>query len=92
LREAGFSVRTVLGEDADDALRRAGGRPLGVVAVGTGNDFARALGPPVQDPGAAGRPAAEVLKGGEIREVDLGRVGQKWFGNRPRVRVRLAGQ
>lgn len=109
LREAGFAVRTVLGEDAGDALRRArqavqGGTgaliavggdgmvslalqavagtrtPLGVVAVETGNDFARALGLPVREPGAAGRVTAEALKGGEIREVDLGRVGEKWFG------------
>lgn len=110
LRDAGFSVRTVLGEDADDALRRAreavaGGTgaliavggdgmmslalqavagtmtPLGVVAVGTGNDFARALGLPIRDPAAAGRLAAEALKGGRVREIDLGRVGERWFGS-----------
>ncbi|MCX5344650.1 diacylglycerol kinase [Streptomyces atratus] len=110
LRDAGFSVRTVLGEDADDALRRAreavaGGTgaliavggdgmmslalqavagtmtPLGVVAVGTGNDFARALGMPIRDPAAAGRLAAEALKGGTVREIDLGRVGERWFGS-----------
>ncbi|MFE9726231.1 diacylglycerol kinase [Streptomyces sp. NPDC005794] len=110
LRDAGFSVRTVLGEDADDALRRAreavaagtgaliavGGdgmmslalqavagtsTPLGVVAVGTGNDFARALGLPVRDPAAAGRLAAEALKAGTVRAIDLGRVGERWFGS-----------
>ncbi|MFE6665524.1 diacylglycerol kinase [Streptomyces sp. NPDC057697] len=110
LRDAGFSVRTVLGEDADDALRRAreavaGGTgaliavggdgmmslalqavagttiPLGVVAVGTGNDFARALGLPIRDPAAAGRLAAQALKGGTAREIDLGRVGERWFGS-----------
>lgn len=110
LRDAGFSVRTVLGEDADDALRRAreavaGGTgaliavggdgmmslalqavagtltPLGVVAVGTGNDFARALGMPIRDPAAAGQLAAEALKGGAVREIDLGRVGERWFGS-----------
>ncbi|HEY9331623.1 MAG TPA: diacylglycerol kinase [Streptomyces sp.] len=110
LRDAGFSVRTVLGEDADDALRRAreavaGGTgaliavggdgmmslalqavagtltPLGVVAVGTGNDFARALGLPIRDPAAAGRLAAEALKGGAVRKIDLGRVGERWFGS-----------
>ncbi|MFD0026339.1 diacylglycerol kinase [Streptomyces sp. NPDC058382] len=110
LRDAGFSVRTVLGEDADDALRRAreavaGGTgaliavggdgmmslalqaiagtptPLGVVAVGTGNDFARALGLPIRDPAAAGRLAAEALKGSVVREIDLGRVGDRWFGS-----------
>ncbi|MEU8675804.1 diacylglycerol kinase [Streptomyces sp. NPDC048560] len=109
-RYAGFSVRTVLGEDAADALRRAreavaagtgaliavGGdgmaslalqavagteTPLGVVAVGTGNDFARALGLPVRDPGAAGRLAARALKEGHVRDIDLGRAGERWFGS-----------
>lgn len=109
LRDAGFSVRTVLGEDADDALRRAreavaGGTgaliavggdgmmslalqavagtrtPLGVIAVGTGNDFARALGLPIREPAAAGRLAAEALKSGAIRTIDLGRAGDRWFG------------
>ncbi|MHC0428585.1 diacylglycerol kinase [Streptomyces sp. O3] len=109
LRAAGFSVRTLVGADPDDALRRAraavaagtgalvtvGGdgmahlglqavagtrTPLGVIAVGTGNDFARALGLPVRDPGAATRVAADALKGARIRDVDLGRVGERWFG------------
>ncbi|MBT2384740.1 diacylglycerol kinase [Streptomyces sp. ISL-11] len=109
LRDAGFSVRTVLGENAVDALRRAreavaagtgaliavGGdgmtslalqavagttTPLGVVAVGTGNDFARAAGLPVRDPMAAGRVVAEALKGDGGRAVDLGRAGDTWFG------------
>ncbi|MYW12240.1 diacylglycerol kinase [Streptomyces sp. SID2563] len=111
LRAAGFSVRTILGEDAGDALRRArdavaegtgaliavGGdglmslalqavagtfTPLGVVAVGTGNDFARALGLPIRDPEAAGRLAADALKGrAPVRETDLGRAGERWFGS-----------
>ncbi|MFA7765628.1 diacylglycerol kinase [Streptomyces sp. NRRL S-448] len=113
VRAAGFSVRTVVGTDAPDALARltaavregtgavvaVGGDgmvslalqalagtpvPLGVVAVGTGNDFARATGLPVRDPERAGRMAAEALKEGRIREIDLGRVGgadyEKWFG------------
>lgn len=109
LRDAGYSVRTVLGSDADDALRRAreavaagtgaliavGGdglvslalravagtdTPLGVVAVGTGNDFGRTLGLPVRDPAAAGRIAADALKNHTIRKLDLGRVGGRWFG------------
>ncbi|GGT45416.1 diacylglycerol kinase [Streptomyces purpureus] len=109
LRDAGYSVRTVLGADAEDALRRAreavgegtgalvavGGdglvslalqavagtdTPLGVIAVGTGNDFARALGLPVRAPAQAARLAADALKSGLIREVDLGRVGERWFG------------
>lgn len=109
LRDAGYRVRTVLGSDADDALRRAreavaagtgaliavGGdglvslalqavagtdTPLGVVAVGTGNDFGRALGLPVRDPAAAGRIAADALKNDGIRQLDLGRVADRWFG------------
>ncbi|MFE0474622.1 diacylglycerol kinase [Streptomyces sp. NPDC058947] len=109
LRAAGFSVRTVVGEDADDALVRAraaveGGTgaliavggdgmaglalravagtrtPLGLVAAGTGNDFARALGLPVRRPDAAGRMIADALKCDRIRDVDLGRVGDRWFG------------
>ncbi|MFI8878245.1 diacylglycerol kinase [Streptomyces sp. NPDC055243] len=109
LRAAGFSVRTVIGEDSADALRRAreavdagtraliavGGdgmaslalqavaqtrTPLGVIAVGTGNDFARSLGLPVRDPAAAGAVVAEALDAGRTRDVDLGRVGKTWFG------------
>ncbi|MFC9681904.1 diacylglycerol kinase [Streptomyces sp. NPDC056948] len=109
LRAAGFSVRTVLGEDAADALVRAraaveagtgaliavGGdgmanlalravagtsTPLGLVAVGTGNDFARALGLPVREPAAAGRMIADALKCGRIHDIDLGQVGDRWFG------------
>ncbi|MBA4862569.1 diacylglycerol kinase [Streptomyces sp. PSKA54] len=109
LRAAGFSVRTILGEDVADGLRRAreavesgtgaliavGGDgmaslalqavagtriPLGIVAVGTGNDFARALGLPVRDPAAAGRIVAESLKEERVRDIDLGRVDGTWFG------------
>ncbi|KUJ67188.1 sphingosine kinase [Streptomyces albus subsp. albus] len=109
LRAAGFTVRTVVGADAQDALRRAReavaggtgaliavggdgitslalqavagtGTPLGVVAVGTGNDFARAIGLPVRDPAGAARRIAESLKGDGGRELDLGRAGDTWFG------------
>ncbi|MFI0514845.1 diacylglycerol kinase [Streptomyces sp. WSLK1-5] len=109
LRAAGFAVRTVLGEDAADALARAraavrdgtgaliavGGdgmanlalqavagtrTPFGLVAAGTGNDFARALGLPVRDPAAAGRLIAGALKEGRVHHIDLGRVGDRWFG------------
>ncbi|MCX4992100.1 MULTISPECIES: diacylglycerol kinase [unclassified Streptomyces] len=109
LRAAGFSVRTVLGENAADALTLAreavadgtgalvavGGdgmanlalqavagtrTPLGLVAVGTGNDFARALGLPVRDPAASGRLIAEALKDDRLGDVDLGRVNGTWFG------------
>ncbi|MEO3975330.1 diacylglycerol kinase [Streptomyces sp. CAU 1734] len=109
LRDVGFSVRTVLGEDAADALVRArravdGGTgallavggdgmislalqavagtptPLGVIAVGTGNDFARTLGLPLRDPARAGALAGAALKAGSTRTIDLGRAGGRWFG------------
>lgn len=109
LRAAGYTVRTVLGVDAEDALARARGAvadgtgaliavggdglvhlalqavagtrtPLGLVAAGTGNDFARALGLPVRDPAAAARLVADALKGARIRDIDLGRAGDRWFG------------
>ncbi|MGW7267629.1 diacylglycerol kinase [Streptomyces sp. NPDC054842] len=54
--------------------------PLGLVAVGTGNDFARALGLPLGDPAAAGRQIADALRDARLRDVDLGRVGGTWFG------------
>lgn len=110
LRDAGFSVRTVVGEGPEDAVARAreavaGGTgalvavggdgmaslalqavagtrtPLGLVAVGSGNDFARAAGLPVLDPSSAARVAGDSLKAGGGRELDLGRVGERWFGS-----------
>jgi diacylglycerol kinase (ATP) len=50
--------------------------PLGVVPAGTGNDFARALGLSLGDPMAA----VDHLASGGSRQVDLGRVGSRWFG------------
>ncbi|WP_130796527.1 diacylglycerol kinase [Streptomyces otsuchiensis] len=114
LRDAGYAVRAVVGEDADDALRRVreeveagtgalvavGGdglvslalqavagtdTPLGVVAAGTGNDFARTLGLPVRAPGRAAALVADALKSGAGRRIDLGLAGpgtgdERWFG------------
>jgi diacylglycerol kinase (ATP) len=54
--------------------------PLGVVAAGTGNDFARASGLPVRDPAAAGTRLAAALRADRTRAVDLGRIGGHWFG------------
>lgn len=64
------------------ALRAVAGTatPIGVVPAGTGNDFARAAGLPLGDPAAAGRLIARALKEGRTREIDLGQVGERWFG------------
>jgi diacylglycerol kinase (ATP) len=55
------------------------GTPLGVVAAGTGNDFARVSGLPVRDPHAAGTAIAGALREGRSRALDLGRIGERWF-------------
>ncbi|NJQ01419.1 diacylglycerol kinase [Streptomyces zingiberis] len=109
LRDAGHTVRTVLGADAAGAGARAreavaagtgallavGGDgtvslalgavagtpvPLGVIAVGSGNDYARTHGLPLRDPAAAARTAATALKAHGGRPADLGRAGSRWFG------------
>lgn len=49
--------------------------PLGIVAVGSGNDFARSLGLPRHDPKAAAR----VVLTGRTRPVDLGLAGNRRF-------------
>lgn len=56
------------------------GTPLGVVAAGTGNDFARTLGLPLREPEAAAARIAGALAAGTGSPVDLGRVGDRWFG------------
>lgn len=48
---------------------------LGVVPLGTGNDFARALGIPAGDPLAA----ADLVVRNHPRRIDLGRTGDSWF-------------
>lgn len=50
--------------------------PLGIVGVGSGNDFALLAGVP-KDPAAAVRHIATA----EARAVDVGRVGGQWFSN-----------
>ncbi|MFE9249300.1 diacylglycerol kinase [Streptomyces sp. NPDC007088] len=108
-RDAGFRVRTIVGADAGDALRRVrqavaqgtdalvavGGdgltalalravagtsTPLGVVAVGSGNDFGRSLGLPVRAPAEAARIVAHALEERRYRELDLGLIGERWYG------------
>jgi diacylglycerol kinase (ATP) len=49
--------------------------PLGIIPCGSGNDFAKGLGIPIQ-----ARAAAAVLRAGHTRRVDLGRVGNTVYG------------
>lgn len=73
--------RIVVG-GGDGTLNRAlpmvleAGVPLGVLPLGTANDFARALGLPA-DPEAA----LEVVLAGHTRKIGLGRANDQWFLN-----------
>ncbi|MEV6137788.1 YegS/Rv2252/BmrU family lipid kinase [Nocardia sp. NPDC051990] len=58
------------------------GVPLGLIPAGTGNDLAREIGVPTDDPVAA----ADLILGGRTRTIDLGRIESpapgctlKWF-------------
>jgi diacylglycerol kinase (ATP) len=63
------------------------GRPFGIVPAGTGNDAARALGFPREDPRAAADVIADALLSGTHRDADLGRwtprgggtASARWF-------------
>lgn len=49
--------------------------PVAVAPAGTGNDFARLLGVPLDDP----RAAADIVLDGRVRRIDLGRAENRWF-------------
>jgi diacylglycerol kinase (ATP) len=49
--------------------------PLGIVAAGTGNDAARALGLPLKDVGSA----LDVVLADQTRLIDAARAGDHWF-------------
>lgn len=49
---------------------------LGVLPLGTTNNFARSMGLPFDLDSAI-----DVLETGEVEEVDLGRIGERFFGN-----------
>src|SRR5688500_8894590 len=79
---AGTGAVVAVGGDgsAHTALQAVAGTstPLAVVPAGTGNDLALALGIP-RDPVAAARAAAEDLLAGQVRTVDAGRTGGRWW-------------
>jgi YegS/Rv2252/BmrU family lipid kinase len=76
--EAGFDLIIVAGGDGtlNQIVNGLGGKqvPIGVLALGTGNDFAAALQMP-RDLGVA----IDQIMGGEIQKIDLCRVNQRCF-------------
>ena len=76
--EAGFDLIIVAGGDGtlNQVVNGLGGKqvPIGVLGLGTGNDFAAALQMP-PDPVAA----VHRIMRGEIQKIDLCRVNQRYF-------------
>jgi YegS/Rv2252/BmrU family lipid kinase len=79
---AGTGAVVAIGGDgsAHAALQAVAGTstPLAVIPAGTGNDLSLALGIP-RNPVAAARVAAEDLLTGQVRAVDAGRTGGRWW-------------
>jgi len=79
---AGTGAVVAIGGDgsAHAALQAVAGTstPLAVIPAGTGNDLSLALGIP-RNPVAAARVAAEDLLAGQVRAVDAGRTGGRWW-------------
>lgn len=84
--QAGWPAIVVIGGDGtvnevvNGLLRASGGRPtvpIGIVPAGSGNDFVKLLGIPVNDV----KTAVDKILHGSIRRVDVGRVDSRYFIN-----------
>jgi YegS/Rv2252/BmrU family lipid kinase len=68
--------------EAVNGIMAAGGNAaLGVVPVGTGNDFAKAAGIPLDWETATTLLAQRIADGVPPRNIDLGRMNERWFAN-----------
>jgi hypothetical protein len=64
---------------------------LGVIPVGTGNDFAKAANITLAWEQAARELAARIATGGATRAIDVGRLNQRYFANSLGVKVVVRG-
>lgn len=83
---AGWPTIVVIGGDgtineaANGLFRASGGHatiPIGIVPAGSGNDFVKLLGIPVNDVSVA----VNRILHGNVRHVDVGRAGSRYFIN-----------
>ena len=68
-------------EAVNGIMAGAGDAALGVVPVGTGNDFAKAAGIPLDWEAATTLLARRIADGASPRRIDLGRMNDRWFAN-----------
>jgi YegS/Rv2252/BmrU family lipid kinase len=68
-------------EAVNGIMKAGGGAALGVVPVGTGNDFAKAAGIPLDWEAATTLLARRLADGAKPRGIDLGRMNDRWFAN-----------
>ena len=68
-------------EAVNGIMAANGGAALGVIPVGTGNDFAKAAAIPLDWEAATTLLARRVADGAHPRSIDLGRMNDRWFAN-----------
>ena len=68
-------------EAVNGIMATDGEASLGIVPVGTGNDFAKAAGIPLDWEAAATLLARRIADEAPVRRIDLGRMNDRWFAN-----------
>jgi len=68
-------------EAVNGILAAGRGTPLGLVPIGTGNDFAKACGIPLDWELAATLMASRLVESVAAREIDAGRMNDRYFAN-----------